>query len=99
MPMPSNPAAEFAMFARCKMLARHVDDAERIARTPGVPERVQRLLTRSAVGAGSLADLGNDYAIMVGGFSASLRTRSVFFRMYDDNAFTKAPMGTRLGLI
>ena len=58
---------------------------------PECPNACRRLLTRSAVGAGSLADLGTDYAIMVSGFSASLRTKSIFFRLLDDNAVVRAP--------
>ena len=42
-------------------------DAEAFARAHNVPERVQRLLTRSAVPGSSLADL-SDYNVVVGGF-------------------------------
>lgn len=94
--LPTSPAAEFAAYAKCLMLARGYGDAERMARW--APERVQRLITKGPVSAGSLADV-TDYNIMVGGFSASLRTKSAYFRMWDDNAFVRAPMRTRLGLI
>ena len=61
------------------------------------PDRAIRVFQKAAIGAGSSvdSDLG-DYGVSA--FSASARTRSAFYRILDDNGFTRVPLNTRVGI-
>ena len=99
MMMPENPAALMQWYARslaiqCKALP---GETEVWAESVGCPDRGKRIL-KSAVGAGSTLDAEwagaavGDYRGIVAGFMEAMRTKSVFFRLLNDNAFTIVPM-------
>jgi HK97 family phage major capsid protein len=62
------------------------------------PQKAQQIF-KAAISASNTtdSDLG-DYGISIGQWTDSLRTRSAFFRLLADNAFTRVPMRTRVGL-
>jgi hypothetical protein len=97
--MESPNSALLPWLARSLMIAKgNREDAYNFASARGAPTRV--LNTLKAVGATSSGDWnGVDHDIIVGGFSESLRTRSVFFRMLSDGAFVRVGLRTRLGIV
>lgn len=67
------------------------------------PQRVQRIV-KAAVPAGATGNwasplLGTDTAAMVGAFSESLRTTSLFFRLLADGALHRVPLRARVALV
>jgi hypothetical protein len=99
MMMPENPTALMQWYARslavqCKALP---GGTEIWAESVGCPDRVKRIL-KSAVAAGTTLDAAwagsavGDYRGIVAGFMEAMRTKSVFYRLLNDNAFTIVPL-------
>jgi HK97 family phage major capsid protein len=98
---PENAIATLGWVARAAGIANksYRGAAEDWLLASGAPERVQRIV-KSPIGAGTTtdSDLGA-YGISIGTWSDSLRTRSVFYRLLADSAFTRAPVRTRVGMM
>lgn len=95
--------AEFVRLARLVGRARgKLAYAAHFAEASPGDERVARIL-RSAVAAGTMADAAwagdlAGYGIIAAGFIESLRSLSVFDRMFSDGAIRRIPLRTRLAV-
>ncbi len=99
MMMPENPTALMQWYARALAIQSKalVGETEAWAESVGAPNTIKRIL-KSGVAAGTTLDaewagaaLG-DYKNIVAGFMEAMRTKSVFYRLVADNAFTILPM-------
>jgi HK97 family phage major capsid protein len=102
-PEPS-AIAQFGWLCRAKGIASkagHAAAADWLAEN-GAPASVRQVF-KAAIGAGSTtdSDLGalGSYGISIGQWTDSLRTRSAFYRIMADAAFTRVPLRTRVGLV
>ena len=96
--MPAESAvAVLGWLARARVIASRglASDGADFLAVNRAPEQAQRIF-KTAVGAATSADLGAD-GIGIGIWATdSLRTKSVFYRLLDDNAFTRVPLFTRI---
>src|SRR5262245_25795407 len=100
--MPPEPSAiaTLGWIARAKALAsktNHGTAVEWLAANRA-PDQVQRVF-KAAIGAGSTTDSDLAFGINIGAWSDSLRTRSAFYRILADAAFTRVPAHQRVGVI
>jgi HK97 family phage major capsid protein len=95
-----SPIAVLSWVARAKAIAAkgYHDEAAAWMAANRAPEKAQRIF-KSPAGAGSTidSDLG-DYGISIGAWSDSMRTQSAFYRILNDNGFTRVPIRTRVGI-
>ena len=95
--MPTESAiATLGWVARAKAIASksYHEAAEDWLAANRAPERAQRIV-KAPIGAATTGDSDlADYGISLGAWSDSLRTRSVFYRILADAAFTRAPVNT-----
>jgi hypothetical protein len=100
--MPTESAiATLGWVARAKAIASksYHEAAEDWLAANHAPERA-RLIVKAPIGAATTGDSDlADYGISLGAWSDSLRTRSVFYRLLADSAFTRAPVNTRVGMM
>lgn len=95
--------AEFVRLARLVGRARgSLAHARHMAEASPGDERAARIL-RSAVAAGTMADAAwagdlAGYGVIASGFLESLRSLSVFDRMFSDGAIRRIPLRTRLAV-
>jgi hypothetical protein len=103
--MPAMP--EFSALAIATLVARAEAIAKKTTRreaedwmiTNRLPEQAQQIF-KAAIGAGTSANWNlSPYGVAVGDWSASLHTRSAYFRMVQDNAFIKLPINTPVGIV
>ncbi len=96
--MPAESAvAVLGWLARARVIASRglASDGADFLAVNRAPEQAQRIF-KTAVGAATSADLGAD-GIGIGIWATdSLRTKSVFYRLLDDNAFTRVPLFTQI---
>ena len=95
--MPENPALILPWVARGRAAASlsNRDDAVRWLNTVG-QHRAARIMQKAAVGASATTD--SDVATMVGAWTGSMSTSSVFYRLYNDGFVRKLPFWQRIGL-
>ena len=98
MPTPENTNITWAQVARGKAAAyvRGNADEARAWLTANNAPRAARLMQKAAVGASATTD--SDVATMLGGWSSSMSTASVFFRLLNDQFFRRLPLYQRIGL-
>ena len=103
--MAENPAStDIPSIAKALLASRGTrGPASVIARNAGMNPRVVSALEKSAVaglttGDGDGGEILADWRIASGAFFASLRTRSVFFRLLD-SGLRRIPLQTRLGIV
>jgi hypothetical protein len=105
MMMPENSAAGMQWYARalavqCKA---NVGEVEPWLESVHAPAPVKRIL-KSGVAAGTTLDAAwagaavGDYRNIVAAFQESIRSRSVFFRLFNDNAFVRVPLNRRVAV-
>src|SRR5262249_8920700 len=92
--------ATLGWIARAKAVANRTShlEAEEWLAAHRAPEAVQRVF-KSAIGAGSTTDSDLAFGINIGAWSDSMRTRSAFYRILADAAFTRVPAHQRVGVI
>ncbi len=103
--MPEVSTAFFPWLARSLAIQSKalVGETERWAEFAGCPDRVQKDL-KAGVAAGTTLDAEwagaavGDYRNVVAGFIESMRTRSVFYRLLNDNAFLRVPLNKRVAI-
>src|SRR4051794_34585895 len=101
--IPENPAAAFAFYCRSLMIAEKEGIPHSQIMVRGMPERVARILKdvpAGTTGSGNWANelVSNDFQVMIGAFTDSLRARSVFYRLLD-GGFVRTPLRTRIGVV
>jgi HK97 family phage major capsid protein len=101
--MPPEPSAlaTLGWVARARAIAKKSfhHEAEQWLIDNRAPEQAQRIF-KAAIGAGSTTDSAlPGYGISIGAWSDSVRTRSAFYRILADGAFTRLPMHRRIGLM
>jgi hypothetical protein len=92
-----SPAAVMAWTVRLRAIASksNVGDAEHWGIANRAPPEALRVF-KAAVGGGMTS---SDMAVTeIGGFTDTLRTKSVFFRILSDSGFTRVPLRTRVGI-
>jgi hypothetical protein len=89
-----SPAAILGWVARARAVAVKscAGEAENFLIANGAPEKARRIY-KAAIGAGSTvdSDLGDCW-------SDSMRTQSAFYRILNDDGFTRVPVRTRAGI-
>jgi len=95
-----SPIALLGHVARMKAIAakQYAGAAEDWAIANGVPERARNIYKASVGAASTLDSDTGSYGIAIGAWSDSMRTRSAFYRILNDNGFTRLPVRTRVGI-
>jgi len=74
-------------------------EAEQWLAAQVLPDHVRQQIRKSAIGAGSTTDSDLAFGINIGQWSDSVRTRSAFYRILADAAFTRVPAHQRVGVV
>jgi HK97 family phage major capsid protein len=95
-----SPVAMLGWLARARaiQLKGTYSEAEEWLAAHRAPDQVRRVF-KTAIGAGSTVDSDLQYGIHIGQWSDTLRTRSVFYRILADAAFTRVPINQRIGVV
>jgi hypothetical protein len=102
--MIENPAADIPSIAKCLLATQgRVFEATESQHSRSLSPRAQRIIAKAAfsgatIGDGDFGEVLGDWRIARNAFFASLRTRSVFFRLLD-SGFRKVPLRTHLGIV
>lgn len=97
MSLPENNALVLPWLARGRAVASmsNQDDAVRWLNTVG-QHRAARILQKGTVGASATTD--SDVATMIGAWTGTMSTSSVFYRLVNDGLVRKLPFHKRIGL-
>jgi HK97 family phage major capsid protein len=96
-----SPVAALGWIARYKAISQRENQyaADEFLAANRAPEQVRRVC-KAAIGAGSTTDSTlPPYAINIGEWSDTMRTRSAFYRILADNGFTRTPANERIGIL
>jgi hypothetical protein len=102
--MNENPALDIPAIAKCLLASQgRVLEANQNQFSRSLSQSAQRIVAKAAVSGASFGDTDfgdvlDDWKIARNAFFASLRTRSVFFRLLD-SGFRKVPLRTNLGFM
>ena len=74
-------------------------EAEQWLAAQVLPDHVRQQIRKSAIGGGTTTDSDLAFGINIGQWSDSVRTRSAFYRILADAAFTRVPAHQRVGVV